>query len=213
MYASVCKMTEVKFSDREMIALRHIRNELMRSGKMPSVRTLMDQMQYKSPRSVSVLLQQLAEKGVLIHREGKYILNEGVETASSNADTVDVPLVGTASCGVPIFAEENIEAYYKISTQIAPPSRKHFLLRARGDSMNQKGIYDNNLVLVKQQDVAENGEIVVALIDNEATIKEFQKKDDTVILYPHSSNPVHKPIILTDDFQIQGIVVKAIPSF
>lgn len=205
-------MTEVKFSDREMAILRHIRNELMHSGKMPSVRTLMDMMEYRSPRSVSVLLQQLVRKGVLVHREGRYILNENVTESSPNEDTVDVPLLGTASCGVPIFAEENIEAYYKISTRIAPPLRKHFLLRAQGDSMDKKGIYDRNLVLVRQQEDANNGETVVALIDNEATIKEFQRKDDTVILYPHSSNPIHKPIILTDDFQIQGVVVKSIPS-
>ncbi|MCF7831064.1 transcriptional repressor LexA [Candidatus Gracilibacteria bacterium] len=195
-----------------MAILRHIRNELMHSGKMPSVRTLMDMMEYRSPRSVSVLLQQLVRKGVLVHREGRYILNENVTESSPNEDTVDVPLLGTASCGVPIFAEENIEAYYKISTRIAPPLRKHFLLRAQGDSMDKKGIYDRNLVLVRQQEDANNGETVVALIDNEATIKEFQRKDDTVILYPHSSNPIHKPIILTDDFQIQGVVVKSIPS-
>ncbi|MCF7906030.1 transcriptional repressor LexA [Candidatus Gracilibacteria bacterium] len=196
-----------------MRALRHIRNELMHSGKMPSVRTIMDLMQYRSPRSVSVLLQQLTDKGVLIHREGKYILNESAEISSPNEDTVDVPLVGTGSCGTPIFAEENIEAYYKISTRLAPPMRKHFLLRAQGDSMNQKGITEGDLVLVRQQDAAENGNIVVALIDNEATIKEFQQKDDMVILSPCSSNPVHKPILLTDDFQIQGVVVKSIPCF
>ncbi len=203
-------MKEVRFSDREMAALRHMRNELMSSGKMPTVRNIMEKMEYKSPRSVSVLLEQLAEKGLLIHREGKYMLNESAEGASYGEDTVDVPLVGIVSCGVPIFAEENIEAYFKISTKLARPLYKHFLLRAQGDSMDKKEIFDGDLVLVRQQDDAENGNIVVALIDNEATIKEFQRKDGAVVLYPHSSNPMHKPIILSDDFQIQGVVLRAL---
>jgi len=204
-------MTETTFSDREMMALRHIRNELMNSGKMPTVRNIMEKMEYKSPRSVSVLLEQLAEKGLLIHREGKYMLNESAEGASCNEDTVDVPLVGIASCGTPIFAEENIEAYFKISTKLARPIYKHFLLRAQGDSMDKKGIYDGDLVLVRQQDDAENGDLVVALIDNEATIKEFRREEGMVLLFPHSSNPMHKPVILSDDFQIQGVVLRALP--
>ncbi|MCF7917470.1 transcriptional repressor LexA [Candidatus Gracilibacteria bacterium] len=196
-----------------MLALRHIRNEFILNGKFPSVRTLMEKMEYRSPRSVSVLFQQLTEKGVLIHREGKYILNENAEASTPNEDTIDVPLVGKASCGMPIFAEENIEAYYKISTRIAHPTKKHFLLRAQGDSMDQKGIYNGDLVLIRQQETANTGDIVVALIDNEATIKEFQKRNDVVFLCPRSSNPIHKPIILTGDFQIQGIVVKSLPVF
>lgn len=206
--------TKTQFSERELVAIRHIRNELMRTGKVPSVRTLMSLMQYSSPRSASVLLEQLAGKGVLAKGvDGRYIFNENAEETSSNQDTIDVPLVGKASCGIPIFAEENIEAYYKISTQLAKPTSKHFLLLAQGDSMDQKGIYDGDLVLVRQQITANEGDIIVALIDNEATIKEFHKKNDTVVLTPRSSNPAHKPIFLTDDFQIQGIVVKAIPNF
>ncbi len=204
-------MEEMILSDREMGALRHIRNEVMNAGKMPSVRSLMEKMEYRSPRSVSILLQQLANKGILIHREGRYILNDSAELSSANQDTVDVPLVGIGSCGTPIFAEENIEAYYKISTRLARPTQKHFLLRAKGDSMDQKKIFDGDLILVRQQEDAENGALVVALIDNEATVKEFQRRGDMVVLVPRSSNPVHKPIILTDDCQIQGVVVKSIP--
>ncbi|MCF7812188.1 transcriptional repressor LexA [Candidatus Gracilibacteria bacterium] len=205
--------TDIDFSSREMFALRHIRNELMQSGKFPSVRTLMEKMGYRSPRSISVLLQQLAEKGVVIHREGRYILNENAEISSPNEDTVDIPLLGSASCGTPIFAEENIEAYYKISTRLARPTAKHFLLRALGDSMDQKDIHGGDLLLIRQQNTAENGDIVVALVDGEATIKEFQKKNNTIILYPRSSNPLHKPIILDENLQIQGVVVRSIPAF
>lgn len=78
--------------------------------------------------------------------------------------------------------------------------------------MNKAGINDGDLVLVKQQSSAENGQQVVALIDDEATIKEFQKKGHVVILKPHSTNSKHQPFILTDDFQIQGVVVATLPN-
>ncbi len=144
--------------------------------------------------------------------DGTLQLIESDINISSEVETIDVPLVGTVSCGLPILAEENIEAMYPVSTRLAPPSNKYFLLRAKGDSMDKKDIKDGDLVLVKQQSTAEDKDLVVALIDDSATIKEFKRKGNTVVLIPHSSNEKHKPIILTSDFIVQGVVVTTIPK-
>lgn len=125
--------------------------------------------------------------------------------------TIKVPLLGSVACGNPIFAEENIEAYIPVSTQIIKQSNKYFILKASGNSMNEAGINDGDLVLVRQQQVANDRDLVVALIDDEATIKEYHKKQDMIILKPKSNEPIHQPIILTEDFRIQGVVETVIP--
>ena len=121
-------------------------------------------------------------------------------------ETVKIPLLGIVACGMPIFAEENIEAEIPVSVKLIKRSYKYFLLKAFGDSMNKKGINNGDIVLIRQQQVAENGDLILALIDNEATIKEYQNNGNTIVLKPNSTNPDHQPIILTSDFRIQGIV-------
>lgn len=124
--------------------------------------------------------------------------------------TVEVPLLGTIACGVPFLAEQNIKTRIPISAKMLRPNYQYFLLHALGDSMNKAGINDGDLVLIRQQQTAENGDKVVALIDDEATIKEFHYGGDMIILKPKSTNSKHQPIILTKDFKIQGVVEKAI---
>lgn len=203
-------MTILDLDNKELEAVKHLRNGLNQHGRMLSVRELMCAMEYRSPRSASLLLEKLADKGVITKREnGKYQFNDLSEETSTVASTVEVPLIGTTACGGPIFAEENVEAYYKISHQIARPNSQYFFLRASGDSMNLAGIQDGDLVLIRQQNTAKNGDLVVALIDDSTTIKEFQRENMMIILRPRSTNPVHTPIILTQNFQIQGVVVQS----
>ncbi|WP_368736173.1 transcriptional repressor LexA [Algibacter sp. L4_22] len=133
-----------------------------------------------------------------------------IKRESSNMDTVEIPLIGSVSCGLPIYAEENIEAKISISKKLVKNVSDYFLLRASGDSMNQKGITSGDLLLIKQKQTASHGDLVVALIDEDATVKEFIHNGDTIVLKPHSTNPKHQPIILTTDFRIQGIVEKVI---
>ena len=140
---------------------------------------------------------------------GLHIIEDAAESFDSE-ETVKVPVVGSAACGAPMLAEENIEEMMPVSRKLASPPHKYYMLRAKGDSMNQAGINDGDLVLVRQQSAARHGDIVVALIDGEATIKEFNTTGSSVVLRPRSTNPVHKPIILTRDFMVQGVVVTTI---
>jgi repressor LexA len=204
-------MGEENLNIKAREALRHIRNWLMRYGKFPSVRDLMTLMNYKSPRSTMLLLQDLEENGFLERKEdGGFKLIKDLEIGII-ARTVSIPLVGSVPCGGPLIADENIEAMIQVSVSLAKPGSKYFLLRAMGDSMDKAGINNGDLVLIKQQSVAENGQKIVALIDDAVTVKEYQRNGDLVTLMPRSNNPAHKPIILTHDFQIQGIVINTIP--
>ncbi|MEI6950370.1 transcriptional repressor LexA [Paraflavisolibacter sp. H34] len=192
-------------------ALRQVINFIMSYGRVPSVRELMITMNYKSPRSAALLLEELEENGFLEKKDdGTYKLLKDIKD-NENAQTVAIPLLGTVTCGRPILAEENIEAFIPVSISIARPGGKYFMLKAKGDSMNEAGINEGDLILVKQQSTAENGQNVVALIDDEATVKEYQQRGKVVILYPRSTNKAHQPIILDHEFQIQGIVIAAIP--
>jgi repressor LexA len=212
-YTLYAMRTQERFSQKQLEALKHIRDWLVRQGRPPSVRELMAALGYKSPKSAQDILEQLRAKGAirkLSSGECQLIGDPGVE--AQRAQTVSVPLVGVAACGGPMLAEENIEGYIAVSTAIAKPGRKYFLLRARGDSMDKAGIRDGDMVLVRQQPTADQGDRVVALIDQDATIKEYQRANDMVVLRPRSSNPRHKPILLTKDFRVQGIVETVVPN-
>jgi repressor LexA len=181
-------------------------------GEIPSIRKVAKYLGYKYPRSVSYLYEKLEKKGYLQISEGKVKYLGDVGHHGTQAETVQVPLIGRVACGTPMLAQENIDAHYPVSTQLARPPYKYFLLRASGDSMNQAGINDGDSVLVRQQVIANDGDKVVALIDNDSTIKEFHKMKEAIVLKPRSSNKSHKEIILTRDFQVQGVVVATIPK-
>jgi len=201
------------FTEKELEAISYIRSFIMNNGHMPSIRQMGREIGFSSPRSASMMINKLVDKGVLQRRENgalKFLNSEFNQ--EFNASTVNVPLVGTVSCGAPVFAEENIEAMIPVSTKLAQSPHKYFLLRASGDSMNQSGINDGDLVLVRQQQTAKSKEIVVALIDGETTVKEFKKIGDVIILFPRSNNKQHKPIYLERDFKVQGVVVATIPQ-
>jgi SOS regulatory protein LexA len=131
------------------------------------------------------------------------LIASGFETVQ----TTDIPLVGCAPCGSPLLAEQNLLGVVRIPASFVQSGRRYFLLRAKGDSMTEVGIEDGCLVLVRQQDVAENKDIVVALVDEEATIKELRRTRDSVSLIPRSSNSAHQAIELRDDFRVQGVAV------
>ncbi len=192
--------------------MRHLRNAAYQ-GASPSVRELMRLMGYRSPQSISRILQRLQDWGFIRRNgEGRIQLLKGAVSHCDNAVTVDVPLVGSAPCGAPLLAEQNVECFIPVSVELAAPPHAYFLLRTTGDSMNLAGIQDGDLVLVRKQVVADSGERVVALVDGQATIKRLRKERGVVLLEPQSTNKRHRPIIAHADFRVQGVVVTAVPN-
>lgn len=194
---------------KEIMALKVIRRRINYGGKFPSVRQLMEEMDYKSPRSAALLLKGLEEKGIIEKKgNGRYMLKEFQlpENDGMREYTVKIPLLGNVACGRPIFAAENIEAEIPVSTKLVRSGYKYFLLRAEGNSMNLAGIDNGDLVLIRQQQHAENGDLILALIDDHATIKKYRHNGSHVVLLPQSSEPQHQPIILSEEFRIQGVV-------
>ncbi len=195
---------------KDIQALKLIRNSFFHTGSGPTLAEINKETGGESPRSASLILARLQRDGFIKKKDGK-IISIAFEKPDS-VSTVNVPLVGGVPCGAPMLAEQNIETYLPISTAMAKKGHKYFLLRAMGDSMNLAGINDKDILLVRQQETAVNGEKVVALIDEEATVKVFERKNDVVILRPKSKNSTHKPIILTGNCKIQGVVVAVLPS-
>ena len=118
-------------------------------------------------------------------------------------EVVNVPLIGTVAAGQPILAVENIETYFPVPAEFMP-NEQSFMLRVKGDSMINAGIFDGDQVLVKQQASAENGDIVVALVEDSATVKTFYKEDGYYRLQPE--NDSMDPILVQDNLQILGKV-------
>ncbi|MFA5080041.1 MAG: transcriptional repressor LexA [Candidatus Paceibacterota bacterium] len=195
--------------DKKAFAL--IRSRIINYGKAPSLREINEVTGGKSPRSASLVVDRLIRAGLIIKKGREIILANTIQSTYS-VSTVEVPLVGSISCGSPILAVENIETYIPISNALAKKGSSYFLLRATGDSMTLVGINSGDLLLIKQQQTAENGDKVVALINDEATVKIFERTKDAVILRPKSTNKIHKPIILTNNCIIQGVVIAVLPG-
>ena len=201
-------------SDKKVYTL--IRNRLVHGLDAPTLREINEITERSSPRSAVLVLERLEQAG-LIRRAGRRIrLTSPSLESNSSVSTVDVALVGSIAAGAPLLAEENVEAVFQVSTALARPGSVYFLLRVIGTSMNEAKvggvtIDDGSIVLVRQQTSADDGDIVVALINDEATIKILERKNGMVILRPKSSDS-HVPIVLTDNCIIQGVVVGVLPS-
>jgi len=202
-------------NDNDKKAYAFIRNRLIH-GESPTLKEINEITGKSSPRSAVLAIERLENAG-LIKRFGRKIrLVSESSSHNKSISTINIPLVGSVAAGVPILAEENVEATIPVSTAIARPGSKYFLLRVDGTSMNQAkvngtNINDGDIVLVRQQATADDGQIVVALINDSATIKFLERKNNMVILRPKSSDP-HMPIVLTDNCIIQGVVIAVLPS-
>lgn len=196
-------------SEKELVAYRYVRNQLVHFNHAPSVREVMRQLGLTAPRSAEIVLNSLIERGLLQRRSNtKLQLVEDTLSSNENATTVNLPLVGHVAAGAPILAEQNIEAYIPVDERLLRGNpQEYYLLRVRGNSMNLRKIYDGDLAIVKRQQAAEAGQNVVALINDEATIKELVPAQGKVLLKPHSTDKSIQPIILQEDFMVQGIVV------
>lgn len=198
---------------KEFKGLFFIRDALVYRGRTPTLQAISDQVGFKSRRSAMLLIDRLIKKGYLARTPagGLRVLREP-EGITPTERTIELPLVGSAPCGLPLLAEENVETTVPVSQKIARPGATYFLLRAIGNSMDRAGINDGDLVIVRSQPTADDGDRVVALIDDEATIKELSRRDDKIVLLPRSSDPRYRPIIMDRDFLVQGVVVGAVPG-
>lgn len=156
--------------------------------------------------SASRYVAVMRENGMLEHTKGK----SGMKTLSMNKfDNVSLaPVVGTVACGKPLLAEENVETYLPLPTSILGKG-KFFILKAHGDSMKNAGINDGDYVIVRKQDSAEVGQIVVALIDDEATLKRYYLDNERQQVRLHPENDKYEDMYF-DDIVIQGVAVKVI---
>lgn len=206
-------MATTDLDPKALKALLFIRDQIVYRGKSPSLQAISDHLGFKARRSASLLIDRLATKGYLERTElGNLRILKDIGGKISADRVIEVPLVGNVPCGLPLLAEENIEAYIPVSQRIARPGAQYFLLRAMGDSMNMAGIDDGDILVVRQQPVAMAGDKVVALIDDSATVKEYRPERDKIVLMPRSSNPSHQPIVLEGDFLVQGVVIATLPD-
>ena len=194
-----------RISSKQQEILDYIKNEILNRGFPPAVREICEAVHLKSTSSVHSHLEDLEKNGYIRRDETKHRAIEIIDDNFNLArrEVVNVPLVGTVAAGQPILAVENIETYFPVPAEFMP-NEQSFMLRVKGDSMVNAGIFDGDQVLVKQQTSAENGDIVVALVEDSATVKTFYKEDGYYRLQPE--NDYMDPILVQDNLQILGKV-------
>ena len=195
-----------KISPKQAEILEYIKNEIINRGFPPTVRDICDAVNLKSTSSVHSHLETLERNGYIRRDPTKPRAIEIVDDNFNLArrELVNVPVVGRVAAGEPILAVENVENYFPIPAEFMPNSQT-FMLNVKGESMVNAGILDGDQILVQQQSTAENGEIVVALIDDSATVKTFYKEDGYYRLQPE--NDAMEPIIVQGELQILGKVI------
>ena len=198
-------MSQGKITEKQKEILEFIKETILSKGYPPAVREICEAVHLKSTSSVHSHLETLERNGYIRRDPTKprtiEILDD--DFALTRREVVNVPLIGTVAAGMPILAEENIEDYIPIPAELLP-NKEVFMLRVKGNSMVEAGILNDDKVIVAKQPVAENGDKVVALLGDSATVKTFYKEAGHVRLQPENSSM--DPIIV-DDVQILGKVI------
>ena len=198
-------MSKGKITDKQREILEYIRDTILAKGYPPAVREICEAVHLKSTSSVHSHLETLEKNGYIRRDPTKprtiEILDD--DFALTRREMVNVPVIGTVAAGQPILAEENIEDYMPIPVEMLP-NKEVFMLKVKGESMIEAGIFNNDKVIVAKQDTAKNGEMVVALVEDSATVKTFYKENGHIRLQPENSSM--DPIIV-DDVQILGKVI------
>ena len=206
-------MGKEKLTDKQTPILEYIRHEILAKGYPPSIREICQAVDLKSTSSVHAQLSSLEAKGYIRRDLTKSRSIEIIDDDFSltKRELVNIPIVGTVSCGQPILAEQNIEDYFPVPPEyIHNTNNQTFMLRVKGDSMINVGIYEKDLVIVEQCSSARNGEIVVALIEDSATVKTFYKENGYIRLQPE--NDYMDPIIV-EHCEILGRVIGLFRNF
>ena len=201
-----------ELTDRQAEIYEYIKKYSKENHMPPTVREIGNHFEISSTNGVRSILAALIKKGY-INRSPR--LSRGLEIISNGSDsqepvannTIEIPIVGRVAAGQPILAVQNLEGTVTIDRDVLACRSDVFALRVKGDSMINAGIFDGDLIFARQQKSAEQGEIVVAQIDNEATVKYYHPSSDHIEL--RAANPKYRPIIVNNrkDFSIAGRVI------
>ena len=197
-------MSYGKITAKQEEILEYIKQQILKKGYPPAVREICEAVHLKSTSSVHSHLETLEKNGYIRRDPTKpraiEICDDSFQTVRT--EMVSLPVIGRVAAGQPILAEENIESYFPIPAEFVP-SGESFVLRVKGDSMINAGIYSGDQIFVNSCSTASNGDIVVALVEDSATVKTFYKENGYIRLQPE--NDAMEPIIV-DDCQILGKV-------
>lgn len=198
-------MAQGKISQKQQEILEYIKSQILERGFPPAVRDICEAVHLKSTSSVHSHLETLEKNGYIRRDPTKPRAIEILDDSFNfmRREMVNVPIIGRVAAGEPILAEQNIENYFPIPMEFMP-NNQTFILKVKGESMINAGILDGDMVLVEQRSTARNGEMVVALIEDGATVKTFYKEEGHIRLQPE--NDTMDPIIVTD-IQILGKVI------
>lgn len=197
-------MSYGKITEKQMQILEYIKNEILSSGYPPTVREICDAVGLKSTSSVFAHLEKLENNGYIRRDPTK---PRAIEVVDDNfnltrREVVNIPMLGQVAAGQPLLAVENISNYFPIPAEFIPKEQT-FMLKVKGESMINVGIFDGDFIMVEKRSTARNGEIVVALVDDSATVKTFYKEDGHIRLQPENDD---MDPILVPDCQILGKV-------
>lgn len=183
-------------SGKQSDILNFIKKQIREKGYPPTVREICAGVGLSSTSTVHGHLERMEKKGILKRDKTKTRAIEIVEDSFNRKELINIPLIGTVTAGVPILAFENIEDTFSIPSGYVKSTKELFMLRIKGESMIEAGILNGDLAIIEKDNTAENGEIVIALIDNDATLKRFYKEKDHIRLQPENSSM--DPIIVKD---------------
>ena len=185
--------------------IEFIDNYYCENGRIPTYKQIANNFNL-TEMCISKYIKEMEEKGMIERQSG----NRGIMTKTilKKLNTLQLPIVGSIACGVPLFAEENIEGYLSVSSKFLG-NGKFFVFWANGESMINAGVNDGDYIIVKQQETAEQGQIVVALIDDEATLKRYYIDNRRKKIRLHPENDAMQDMYF-DKIQIQGVAVKVI---
>ncbi|MGN0318792.1 MAG: transcriptional repressor LexA [Lachnospira sp.] len=194
-----------RITQKQSEILEYIKSQILNKGYPPSVRDICTAVNLKSTSSVHAHLESLEKNGYIRRDPTKSRTIEIIDDNFnlSRREVVNIPLLGQVAAGQPLLAVENITNYFPIPAEYLP-NEDTFMLKVKGDSMVNMGIYDGDQIIVKKQNTARNGEVIVALVDDSATVKRFYKEEGHIRLQPE--NDFMDPIIV-DDCEILGKVV------
>lgn len=192
-------MNQRKISDKQQQILDFMKDEILAKGYPPSVREICEAVHLKSTSSVHSHLETLEKYGYIRRDPTKpraiEIVDDGFQMV--RRETSSIPIIGTVAAGQPIFAQQNIEGYFPIPADFIPSGTGDtFVLKVKGESMINVGIFDGDQIFVQQCSNVRNGDIVVALVDDSATVKTFYKENGHIRLQPE--NDTMDPIIVQD---------------